>query len=158
METLDYDPATGVFTWKPRPDGPAKWNTRYAGKQAGQVIPAGYRVIAIDTKAHYAHRLAWLWVHGEWPAIKIEHRNRRKDDNWIDNLRLATNSQNGTNKNGVLGVTFYKPTQKWRARIMRDKREIYLGYFLTKEEAIIARNKAATELHGEFAVHIVTPP
>lgn len=93
-------------------------------------------------------------MHGEWPPSDLDHENRRRDDNWIDNLRPATNSQNGMNKSGVRGVSFYPPTGKWRARISVDKREVYLGYFLTEAEAMAARREAAERLHGEFAGHL----
>jgi hypothetical protein len=158
---LSYDPDTGVFTWLRHPEYPAKWNTRYAGKPAGSVLPKGYRIISINDEIHYAHRLAWLWVHGEWPTDQIDHINRNKDDNRIANLRQADNGQNNTNRppvgrSGIKGVSWYEPSQKWRARISKDRTEIYLGYFDTIEEAIKARNEAAVRYHGEFADLIVT--
>lgn len=158
---LSYDPETGVFARLFRSDYPKKWNTRYAGKPAGALMKKGYRYIGIGDTFHYAHRLAWFWVHGEWPTEQIDHINRLKDDNRIANLRLANNSQNNTNRpatgrSGIKGVHWYEPTQKWRARITLNRTEIYLGYFDTAEEAIKARNAAAVKYHSEFADLIVT--
>ena len=70
---LSYDPETGVFTWKERQDveRPAQWNSRYAGEEAGCEYKNGntfYRCIGINFKYHAAHRLAWLYVMGDWPA------------------------------------------------------------------------------------------
>ncbi len=79
-------------------------------------------------------------------------------NNTRSNLRLATSRQNscnrGANKNsasGFKGVTWYKPRRKWRARIGLDGRKLHLGLFTNAEDAAMAYDAAARELHGEFA-------
>jgi hypothetical protein len=79
-ELLDYDRATGVFTWK------VSRGLASAGRLAGWVNECGYRVIFINSKGYKAHRLAWLFVHGAWPVYTINHINGMKDDNRICNL------------------------------------------------------------------------
>src|SRR5579862_7745832 len=91
-EVLDYDPATGEFRWKTRLGGKA-----VAGRVAGY-LDRGYISIRIDRRIYMAHRLAWLWVYGVWPEGWLDHINRKKNDNRIDNLRLAEPWQNQANK------------------------------------------------------------
>lgn|SRR3990167_2961628 len=154
---LDYEEETGLFRWRYRADRRRNWNTRYAGAVAGCRRDDDYITIVIDAKVFYAHRLAWLWMTGEWPLIEIDHWDTCHDNNRWKNLRLATGAQNKrnvkrrrSNASGVIGVSYYPPTNRWRARIKVDGREIALGYFRTKAEAATARYTATKELHGEF--------
>ena len=115
---LDYDPVTGVFTWKATRTGQA-----VAGRIAGGALHTGYHRIQIDGRAFLAHRLAWLYVHEVWPQGQIDHINGVKADNRIANLREATASQNGQNRrgsqinngSGLLGVYPHDASGRWRA-------------------------------------------
>jgi HNH endonuclease len=82
-QLLDYDPATGEFRWKVRRGG------MELGSIAGALDSEGNLVIRIKRRGYMAHRLAWLLVHGRWPARKIRHLNGIKDDNRFANLREA---------------------------------------------------------------------
>jgi hypothetical protein len=113
-------------------------------KQIGSIAKNGYVVFHYKNKLVYAHRIAWQIVHGFVPPKHIDHINRIKTDNRIDNLRLADdliNSRNRSlaNKNnlscGLLGVTKPKHTKKWIASIWVNRKRIHLGYFHTSEEA-----------------------
>ncbi len=158
-QIFDYDPLTGVFRWRMRPDYPRKWNSRYAGKVAGMTSPNGYVVIQAKGRVAYsAHRLAWLYMKGEWPDGEIDHRNGIRDDNRIDNLRDATESDNACNKgmqrnntSGFIGVSFNRQNGKWRARIHRNHVMHDVGFFNTAEEAAQARAKFVREIQGKFA-------
>lgn len=152
-ELLDYDPITGLFKWRIKTNPRAR-----IGSVAGCTKPDGYRLIGIRKKDYYGHRLAWFYVHGVWPADEIDHINGNKDDNRICNLREATHQQNNRNKavkkntfSGVPGVSIYRPTGQWRARIFIDGREKSLGYYRTKDEAIAVRAEAEKRIFGEFA-------
>jgi hypothetical protein len=156
-QVLDYDPTSGHFTWKFRPDADESWNIRCAGKRAGTRIGLrGYYVIMVDGGRHYAHKLAWLYVHGKWPANQIDHINSVSDDNRIVNLRPATPSQNASNatkkvgKSGIRGVRITR-SGKWYARISHNGKSHYLGIFASKDEARSAYAQAAKKYHGEFA-------
>lgn len=99
---LDYDPETGIFRWRARPERSRQWNTRYLGAKAGSLMQIGYRAIIIDGKHNYEHRIAWLYCYGEWPPTIIDHINGCPSDNRLANLRLATHSQNLFNqKKGI---------------------------------------------------------
>lgn len=134
-QLLDYDPATGVFTWKvTRPRATA-------GSVAGSISEKGYRIIGLCGRLYKAHRLAWLYMRGEWPVDQIDHINGIKDDNRIANLRDVTNRVNAQNlkgprsdnTSGFLGVRSQKTpkARKWTAKIVVDGRHVHLGYFPT---------------------------
>jgi hypothetical protein len=112
----------------------------------------------IDGERILCHVLAWFYTHGVWPADQLDHINGDKSDNRIDNLRIATASQNKANSGpyrnnptGLKGAYWYKPLQMWVSKIRKDGKLHHLGYFATAEEAHTAYCEAAKRLHGEFA-------
>lgn len=151
QEILSYDPDTGKFACK------VSRGALRAGAPAGtQRQGRPYVILSIDGEKHYAHRLAWLYIYGEWPAMHLDHINGNPADNRIFNLRLATSAQNNANsskrrrnRSGYKGVTRYH--SKWAAHIYKNGRSIYLGAFPTREEAHAAYVQKARELFGEFA-------
>lgn len=151
---LDYDPETGKFTWRVRTS-----NRVDVGRGAGcREARDGYIYIRLDDTLYKAHRLAWLYVHGEWPIGALDHINGIPGDNRIVNLRAASPSQNSCNQrrqsnnsSGFKGVSWYKRDGKWKAHITYRGKGFHLGYFDTAEEAYAAYCAKAKELHGEFA-------
>lgn len=152
-EILAYNPETGGFTWiDPR------GRRMRAGSVAGTVDKAnGYRRIAIDGTRYAAHRLAWLYVTGSWPADLIDHQNRCRDDNRFINLRPADNSTNAVNSRerlnatGVRGVDYFADRGLYRARIVKGRRQISLGYFSTAEAASAAYENARLRMFGLYS-------
>lgn len=142
-EILEYSPTTGEFTWKVDKRGHIR-----RGMLAGSIDPRGYRRIAIEQKFYYAHRLAWLWVHGETPEM-IDHANLDKSDNRISNLRLADKSLNAANSVGIRDVCkgVYRRGDKWIVRA--GKRHV--GTYSSYGEAEVAYRAQAKILYGEFA-------
>jgi hypothetical protein len=137
---LSYDQDSGSFFWRDciRPD----WN----GKLAGTLHGGGSIVIRIQHWQYLAHRLAWLYVYGEWPAV-IDHINRIKHDNRIANLRSCTQQQNVCNKtkysnnsSGFTGVS--KEGGKWKSYHQKDGKRVHIGNFNTPDEAYAARVNA----------------
>ncbi len=142
-ELLNYNPETGIFTWK------IDRGNFKAGKQAGTLHHLGYINIIIDWKSYGAHRLAWLYINGYFPENQIDHINRDKTDNRIKNLREATcqcNNRNRdiqkNNKTGIVGVHWSKTSRKYRAEIKINRKTIHLGYFKILKEATQARWEA----------------
>lgn len=145
---LHYDQETGIFTRKVSTSNRVK-----VGDVAGCPDGQGYLQISVQSRLYQAHRLAWLYMHGEWPKLNIDHINRNPSDNRLVNLRDVTNKQNmqnagkySHNTSGHPGVSWYKQKSKWRARITHNQKQIHLGYFSILEEAIAAR-KAAEKLY-----------
>jgi len=149
QELLKYDSLTGVFTRLVTQGG------KLPGTHAGWVHRKGHREIKIDGKCYKAHRLAWLYMHGEWPVDQIDHINWAKDDNRIVNLREsdhAMNQQNikgahRNNKLGLLGVCKPKGMRRYRAAIGVHGRVLYLGYHDTPELAHQVYLTAKRKLH-----------
>lgn len=90
---------------------------------------------------------------------QVDHRDRNGLNNQRSNLRAATGSGNAQNRNrrrsntsGYIGVTLNKQARKWQADIEANGRRYYLGLFADPVEAARARDAAAMELHGVFAV------
>ena len=106
-----------------------------------------------------AHRVIYLMHKNEIPK-EIDHINRIKCDNRVENLRAATSGQNQANAtirhdntSGIKGVSWDCRSERWRVRITTNGKVKYLGRFTSKSEAKDAIRKARVELHGEFACH-----
>jgi len=152
---MRYDRINGEFTWLYRPEIPKWINARVVGKQAGYIGKDGYRTIRIDGVNYSAHRLAWLYVHGEWPSTEIDHIDRDRANNALSNLRVASHSSNCVNKrvlsaSGYKGVTWHRGVGKWQAQIERGGKVHYLGVFDDKLEAAEAYRDAAATIHGNW--------
>src|SRR4030095_14944144 len=131
---------------------------RIVGVEACCVTTGGYIKLSVCNKRYYGHRLAWLYVFGQWPNDELDHINLVTSDNRIANLREATKAQNNSNcsvrshsKSGKKGVDFVQSTGKWRAKISKNRRRIHLGTFNSPEEAHAAYCAAARIHFGEFA-------
>lgn len=139
---LSYDKDTGNLVWK---DGRNKWKVQ--GTKDG-----GYIRVTLQSRDYYQHRLAWAIYYGYWPTKIIDHRDRNKSNNRIDNLREVSEQKNinnvglrSTNTSGVKGVSWSKALGKYRQDICVNYKLINLGFFNTIEEAIQARSKAELE-------------
>src|SRR5262245_21672838 len=123
---LDYNPATGVFTWR---QGPR------AGRVAGCVdVVNGHVKIGLGGRRYYAHRLAWLWMVGRMPVGEIDHADCNKANNAWLNLREASDTENRWNvppqRNNQLGLKgVVRNGRRFRARINVNGRDYHLGQF-----------------------------
>jgi hypothetical protein len=152
-ELLSYDAETGTFRWRV-----ALCRKYKIGAIAGTVNDQGYRIITIRGRLYRAHRLAWLYVHGEWPSKDVDHIDGDRGNNRAANLREATNAENlwnrgkaSHNKSGYKGVYFLRKSKRWVAEINVDGKRKYLGRFKDPADAHRAYEAAANAQHGEFA-------
>ena len=133
---------------------------RNPGDPAGCVNNNGHLVVATCGVRMLAHKVVWVLCYNAYPptGFDIDHKDRNKQNNHPDNLRLATRSQNNynatkrkRNTSGYKGVSFDKARGKWDARLNADSKTYRLGRFDTAELAAAAYNEAARQLHGDFA-------
>lgn len=145
-EFLDYDPETGVLTWK------AGLN---AGKKAGRADDRGRWVFYFRGRIYFASRVAFLLMTGRWPIEEADHIDMNKQNNKWSNLREATRSQNMANRlfkgtaSGTKGV--YRRKGKWRAEATFEGKKRNFPPRHTIAEAEQDYIKFALEHHGEFA-------
>ena len=133
---LEYNKDTGVITWL---------TGRKAGKVAGTKTYGGYVRITVNGKAYYAHRLAWYLAHGEFPKM-IDHINRDKTDNRLENLRVVSRQDNNQNVS-YKGYVHVKHRNRYVASIMVDGKRNYIGSYLTADEAHKAYITKKEEVH-----------
>lgn len=145
-EILHYNEITGDLTWisqEPK-------HRRLLGHRVSRKVTGGYIACKIDGKSYVAHRLAWLYVHGEWPSKWVDHINGQKDDNRLVNLRPCTpseNQQNLSGKDGRLGTRWHPKAKRWFAAIKINGGLRHLGSFLTQADAHVAYLSAKQQLH-----------
>ena len=140
---LHYDSLTGVWTnIKERHKCPV-------GKVLGSIAHNGYISIGLLGYQYYAHRLGWLYETGSFPKKGLDHRDKNRQNNKFLNLREASDALNSTNRlksvkntSGTTGVIYCNSHNKWRAQIMVERKQVFLGLFTDKQLAINARREA----------------
>lgn len=150
ISVLRYDPTSGEFRWKETRNGFCK-----KGSIAGILHKKGYIDIQVFGQTLKAHRLAWLYVYGQWPDDQLDHVNGNRSDNRICNIRQATNAENqwnsGIRKDSTTGVRGVKRQgEKFIVRIQKNKKRTFLGSFDCLSDAAYARKQAEKELFGKF--------
>lgn len=174
-ELFNYDPETGLLTWKSRPSHhfhsqpiANRWNTIYVGKQAGMVKSHGYVGVTINNKSYIAHRIIWKLLYGEDCERPMDHINHVRSDNRLCNLRKVSYSENQRNKSigcnnmtGCVGVSLTTSKIGGKAyyaciRIPGGK-TVNLGYYYHLFDAVCARKSAEIcldyhENHGKISV------
>lgn len=150
-EYLRYSPETGIFIWIKKSGN----NTVLYG-QAGSMDAKGYLKIMLLGSRYSCHRLAFLYMTGNFPESYIDHINHDRSDNRWENLRQVSNGENSknqslykNNKSGIAGVR--QAGSVWTSKIGN----MHLGTFDSLEAAIAAREKAERELdyhpnHGKI--------
>ena len=158
MLTQDY--VNSLFVYD---EGILRWRVSKSrrvkiGQEAGYTRKDnGRRVVNVDNKLRYAHRLIFLMHHG-WLPGEVDHIDGDPANNQVENLRAATRSENqwnsklrSDNTSGVKGVCWYPITQKWTAQIRFNGKRKRLGYYSTISEAAAAIRQAQLDFHGSFA-------
>ena len=162
-----YDTIIDLFEYR---DNDLYWKEQPGSvdisKPAGCINDRGYRLIRIKGNNYRAHRLIYQMFNEQWDITdtsrdnSIDHRDNDPLNNNIDNLRVATNSQNGANSvkqknntSGTTGVSWNKAAEKWRVQVKLNKKHHWGGYFVNKEDAIAKATEMRDQLHGEFVNH-----
>jgi len=161
-QLLHYECDTGRLFWKER--GP-EWfcdNDRHTAEQLARIFNgrnAGRLAFtASDGKGYlqgqvckyhtFAHRVAWAWVHGDWPGI-IDHIDGDGTNNRLSNLRAVSSKQNArnsakpsSNTSGHVGVRWRDRIKRWEVNIGCDGRQRYVGSYGCITAAVVARKRA----------------
>lgn len=133
---LHYDLETGIFTWKLL----TTKNQVKEGGVAGFKSARGYLSLELNTKTYLLHRLAWLYVYGNWPVGDIDHIDGNPLNNTIKNLRDVSTRDNCNNRKShrigqLVGTTYVKQNNNWKSRIQVNGKTIQIGTFNTQKEA-----------------------
>jgi hypothetical protein len=140
-EVFDYDASSGTLVRK-KTGKPAVHRSFAQERWRSMVMVGGIR---------FQHsRLVWAWHHGDPGDRQVDHVDRDRRNDRIENLRLATFSQNNANRRALKG--YWKQGNRWVVRVMKDRKNHHGGCFATEEEAASAAKKLRLSLHGEFAV------
>ncbi|HOW46195.1 MAG TPA: HNH endonuclease signature motif containing protein [Rubrivivax sp.] len=129
-------------------------------RTVGYKTSDGYTNIRLLGHTYRAHRLAWLYDKGRWPLGQIDHADRDRSNNRIENLRECDQAFNMENqgkahkdsKSGLLGAYFHKARRAWYSQIRVNKELHHLGTFQTAEEAHEAYLAAKRKVHKGCAI------
>lgn len=149
---LSYDPSTGVFIRRVSP------RTDRAGRPTGSINPTGgYHLIRLEGRSYMSHRLAWLYMTGEWPEEEIDHINGIRSDNRFENLRAVKARHNHSNRglssrntSGHSGVAWNRANKNWRASFRQDGVRVEVGSFSDLQDAIAAYEDVVKQHRGEY--------
>lgn len=139
-------------------DGRLVWrtNTRRTkpGQPAGAIKKDGYWVVTLRRRGLLAHRVIWLLTYKAWPEGILDHVDGDRTNNAIQNLRLASSSENSANRKArsgastpFKGVTFHKQTGRYQAQCKKR----YIGLYETAESAARAYDAYASVIFADFA-------
>lgn len=153
LETFDYNKDEGTLVWKV-----SRSNIVKVGEEVRHVGNHGYKLVRLFGKLCLVHKLIWFLETGTWPRY-IDHKDGNRLNNCIENLREATSSQNNANRvkcahghtSKYKGVYWHKQRKKWHVQLSLNGKNISNGLYHSEEEAALAYNKKALEIHGEFA-------
>lgn len=126
------------------------------GKKVGCINAGGYKVTQVDGKLYKNSRLIFLYHYGYMPENFIDHIDRNKCNDRIENLREVSNMCNLrnskppiTNTSGIKGVRWDKSRNMWCAAIMVARKMYQLGRYLCFTEAVAHRLAAEQCLNWE---------
>ena len=165
---MTHDELEALFEYR---DGDLYWKVTNRGrgdmsKPAGTINGRGYRSIIIKGKKYQAHRLIYQMFNEQWDITdnsrdnSVDHADNDKLNNNIDNLRVATISQQQHNRgnmknntSGHKGVSWHKQHKKWQVLVKLNNKNHHGGTFVNLEDAIAKATQMRNELHGEFVKH-----
>lgn len=159
-----FDCREGVLYWRERPAShfqrpanQAAFNTKTAGKRAGKIGSRGYVTVGLRINGSAismaAHRIIWALHAGAWPTLQIDHINRVRDDNRIENLREVTPAENLQNSSRRRVHPYITPNRRTSGKFVAwtnigGQKSVHLGIFDTEAAAIAHRDLVNAALEG----------
>jgi HNH endonuclease len=130
-----------------------------AGQEVGFAGRNGYVYAMVEGKTYPLHRLVWMW-HGNPDTKSLDHIDCDASNNRIENLRIASKSQNmqnrgipSNNTSGTKGIHWHRGKKRWCVRIGVFGVRKYIGYFKDLELAELVAIEARNKYHGAYARH-----
>ncbi len=162
---MEYQPDTGKFFWRQRPEIHFKntrlcksFNKRFAGKECFTYRDKlNYLRGTLNHESFLAHRVAWAVHYGEWPAGMLDHIDGNPGNNKIENLRIATPSENQGNRKTTVRSSIYKGVywcnshNRWVASVYKDGKRIRSKHTDSEEDAALFYNEGAKEVFKNYA-------
>lgn len=131
-----------------------------AGTRAGSLHPLGYRKMRVDGVMYFEHRIVWQMFNPDQCGCVLDHINNKRDDNRIENLRMADKVKNGQNSlirkdntSGVKGVCWNKRDKRYTVSLNINGVRKAFGNFIDFELAELVATEARNKFHGSFANH-----
>lgn len=150
-----FEYVDGTLRFRIDPRSPSCLTSKVVGKTVGGDDGHGYLMCMLMGMKFKVHQIVWLLHHREFPKHPIDHINRDRRDNRIENLRSARDLDNMQNLNASTspsaGTWFCKTSGRYCARLTHNHRKIYLGYFDTVEAANAAYRAKKQEISGQFS-------
>lgn len=149
---LFYNLHTGELWWK------ITYGRRRADRPVGHPDAKGYLLVRILGRMFKTHRVVWCMQTANWPLRDVDHKNEIKNDNHLENLRLATTQQNGRNRgkqknnqSGYKNVSRSGKSNRWYVRIGVKNKTHYFGSYSDPVAAAEVAKLASRKLFGTFA-------
>ena len=165
--TEDYERIkTCVFESSTRQADPSKWQAGYNTTDGKRLYYASKTIGGRGSKKWKLHRLIFFLRGIDIEGREIDHVNGDTLDNRFNNLRIASSSQNKTNRDvrsdsgtGLKGVEYRKSTGRWMAYGRVNGKKVHLGVYSNPDEAALAYNRYAIDTWGPYArLNIVKKP
>jgi len=146
-ELFDYDPETGLLTYRIRP----KRSRVVVGSVAGSPRSSGYLQVMVAKRNLLVHRVCWKVYTGQEPPKLLDHKNRNRQDNRITNLRIgdAKLNQGNRGQKGRYLPGVWRKHHRWQAGTPSN----YIGMFDTEKEAHQAYVRWHLQEFGEFSIY-----
>lgn len=149
----------GKMYWRPE----AKYSRAKDGKPIGCENDKGYFIYSFKRsgkrKRIPIHKMIWIYHYGEIPhGMIVDHIDRDRKNNLVENLRLATKVQNSRNtgpqkgSSKFKGVSFNKRLKRWHAYIQYKGKRKHIGFYEKETDAAKSYNYWAVKSFGKFAV------
>lgn len=154
-ELFDLDVEAGVLLWRRRDGVHESWNTKYAGKIAGDPRASGRMRVGIENGRFLVHRIIFKMFYGYEPP-EVDHKDTDFLNNRPSNLRPTDHGSNIANgkrrkKQSGLPKGVVRKGGRYYVAVRKHGVNNYIGYFDDVDTAHAAYCAAADKLHGEFA-------
>ena len=148
---INKENSQDIWIWKESKTIPHYWKRPTLGVDHDGYfhLRIGLKLMRHHRVVFYAHNQYWD-IHDSSQLNFIDHKDYNKQNNNLNNLRIATHQQNNWNRENTKGCSWYKRKKKWRAYIGVNNKQKHLGYFESEEDAHLAYLTAKKIYHPDW--------